>query len=290
MGRRGVLLQRGVDLPHGAVVSVNVGRARAVDRNGEPATTAIWKSPLSGRVRARGVNLDGDEQADRSVHGGYDKAVYAYAVEDTRWWESELGRAIGPGGFGENLTVQGLHLVDSVVGERWAVGTAVLEGSEPRAFRAGSSESVWKTARSRGALLAPPGPVRTCASSTRARSAPATRCVSSHGPTTASRSVTSGACTTRTGATPVRSSTCPSSGPHGVNGQKGGCKGWRNRDGERQCLHRCRAALLVGAPTGTHRDRGQGRHAARRAGRVELRPRGGRHRDRRSGLRPLAAV
>ncbi|HEV8206649.1 MAG TPA: MOSC domain-containing protein [Acidimicrobiia bacterium] len=132
MGRRGARLQRVVDLPHGAVVSVNVGRARAVDRNGEPATTAIWKSPLSGRVRARGVNLDGDEQADRSVHGGYDKAVYAYAVEDTRWWESELGRGIGPGGFGENLTVQGLHLVDSVVGERWAVGTAVLEVSEPR--------------------------------------------------------------------------------------------------------------------------------------------------------------
>jgi MOSC domain-containing protein YiiM len=58
--------------------------------------------------------------------------VYAYAVEDTRWWESELGRSIGPGGFGENLTVEGLPLVDSVVGERWTAGTAVLEVSEPR--------------------------------------------------------------------------------------------------------------------------------------------------------------
>jgi MOSC domain-containing protein YiiM len=132
MGRRGARLQRVVDLPHGAVVSVNVGGARAVERNGEPATTAIWKSPLAGRVRARGVNLDGDEQADRSVHGGYDKAVYAYAVEDTHWWETELGRGIGPGGFGENLTVEGLDLIASVVGERWDVGTAVLEVSEPR--------------------------------------------------------------------------------------------------------------------------------------------------------------
>ena len=118
MVRRTSRLQRAVDLPRGAVLSVNVGRARAVERDGKPASTAIWKSPVPGRVRARGVNLDGDEQADRSVHGGYDKAVYAYAVEDTRWWETELGRTIGPGGFGENLTVEGLDLVDSVVAER----------------------------------------------------------------------------------------------------------------------------------------------------------------------------
>jgi MOSC domain-containing protein YiiM len=113
-------------------VSVNVGRARGVERDGKPSTTAIWKSPVAGRVAARGVNLAGDEQADREVHGGYDKAVYAYAIEDTRWWMSELGRSIGPGGFGENLTVAGLGLVDSVVGERWDVGNAVLEVSEPR--------------------------------------------------------------------------------------------------------------------------------------------------------------
>jgi MOSC domain-containing protein YiiM len=125
-------LERVVDLPFGAVVSVNVGRSRAVERDGKPATTAIWKSPVSGRVRAEGVNLDGDEQADRKVHGGYDKAVYAYAAEDTRWWAAELGRGIGPGAFGENLTVEGLQLVRAVVGERWTVGSAVLEVSEPR--------------------------------------------------------------------------------------------------------------------------------------------------------------
>jgi len=125
-------LQPVVDLPRGAVVSVNVGRIRPVERDGKPATTAIWKTPVSGRVRAEGVNLSGDDQADRTVHGGYDKAVYAYAIEDTRWWESELGRGVGPGGFGENLTLEGLPLVDSVVGERWTAGTAVLEVSEPR--------------------------------------------------------------------------------------------------------------------------------------------------------------
>jgi MOSC domain-containing protein YiiM len=125
-------LQRVVDVAEGLVLSVNVGRPRPVERDGKPATTAIWKSPVAGRVAARGVNLDGDEQAYRAVHGGYDKAVYAYSVEDTRWWEAELSRAIGPGGFGENLTVEGLDLVASVVGERWDVGTAVLEVSEPR--------------------------------------------------------------------------------------------------------------------------------------------------------------
>jgi MOSC domain-containing protein YiiM len=125
-------LQRVVDLAEGVVVSVNVGWPRPVDRDGKPASTAIWKSPVTGRVAARGVNLAGDEQADRAVHGGHDKALYAYSIEDTRWWERELGRAIGPGGFGENLTVEGLDLIASVVGERWDVGTAVLEVSEPR--------------------------------------------------------------------------------------------------------------------------------------------------------------
>jgi len=132
MGRHGGRLQRVVDLAEGVVVSVNVGRPRPVERDGKPASTAIWKSPVTGRVAARGVNLAGDEQADRAVHGGHDKALYAYSIEDTRWWERELGRAIGPGGFGENLTVEGLDLIASVVGERWDVGTAVLEVSEPR--------------------------------------------------------------------------------------------------------------------------------------------------------------
>jgi MOSC domain-containing protein YiiM len=114
------------------VISVNIGRPRTVQHNGKPVKTAIFKQPVAGRVAVRGVNLDGDEQADRSVHGGVDKAVYAYARDDYDWWEAELGRAVGPGSFGENLTVAGIDLRESVVGERWRAGSSELEVSEPR--------------------------------------------------------------------------------------------------------------------------------------------------------------
>ena len=114
------------------VLSVSVGLPRAFEYHGRPATSAIWKSPLEGRVAARGVNLAGDDQADRAAHGGYDKAVYAYAVEDARWWEAREGRPFAPGEFGENLTTEGIDVDGARVGERWAIGTALLEVSEPR--------------------------------------------------------------------------------------------------------------------------------------------------------------
>jgi MOSC domain-containing protein YiiM len=114
------------------VLSVNVGRARQFEFNGRPAKSAIWKLPVGGRVRARGVNLGGDDQADRKAHGGFDKAVYAYAIEDMSWWERELGRSLQYGEFGENLTTEGISVNDALVGERWEIGTAVLEVSEPR--------------------------------------------------------------------------------------------------------------------------------------------------------------
>lgn len=114
------------------VLSVNVGRPREFDYNGRPAKSAIWKSPVAGRIAARGVNLEGDDQADRKAHGGPDKAVYAYAIEDARWWEGQLGRPLQHGEFGENLTTEGLAVNDALVGERWAIGTAVFEVSEPR--------------------------------------------------------------------------------------------------------------------------------------------------------------
>jgi len=116
----------------GQVLSVNVGRARKFDYNGRPAKSAIWKSPVAGRVQVRGVNLQGDEQADRKAHGGPDKAVYAYAIEDARWWEQEVGRSLQYGEFGENLTTEGIAVNDALVGERWEIGTVVLEVSEPR--------------------------------------------------------------------------------------------------------------------------------------------------------------
>lgn len=116
----------------GKVLSVNVGRAREFEYNGRPAKSAIWKAPVVGRVAARGVNLEGDDQADRKAHGGYDKAVYAYAAEDLRWWEQELGQSLQFGGFGENLTTEGIEVNDALIGERWAIGTTILEVSEPR--------------------------------------------------------------------------------------------------------------------------------------------------------------
>jgi MOSC domain-containing protein YiiM len=116
----------------GTVESLNVGEPREVQANGHTVLTAIWKSPVEGRLPLRGVNLRGDDQADRSVHGGPDKAVYAYAGEDTDWWDSELGASLGPGAFGENLTVRGLPVSHAVIGERWSVGSALLEVAQPR--------------------------------------------------------------------------------------------------------------------------------------------------------------
>src|SRR5258705_2014750 len=114
------------------VLSVNVGGVRVFDYNGRPARSAIWKSPVLGRIAARGVNLAGDDQADRKAHGGPDKAVYAYAVEDARWWEQEIGRTLAAGEFGENLTTLGIDPNQALIGERWQIGTTVLEISEPR--------------------------------------------------------------------------------------------------------------------------------------------------------------
>jgi MOSC domain-containing protein YiiM len=115
-----------------SIAAVNVGGVRTVMLGERSVRTAIWKSPVAGRVRLRGVNLDGDDQADRSVHGGPDKAVYAYAREDLDWWATKLGRPVGYGTFGENLTTSGIDLAGAVIGERWAVGSAVLEVAQPR--------------------------------------------------------------------------------------------------------------------------------------------------------------
>jgi MOSC domain-containing protein YiiM len=115
----------------GVVLSVNVG-PKADFRAGRVKYSAIVKTPVSGRVAVRGVNVEGDDQADRRVHGGPDKAVYAYASEDTAWWEAELERELGRGAFGENLTVAGVDVSGAVIGERWRIGTVELEVCQPR--------------------------------------------------------------------------------------------------------------------------------------------------------------
>ena len=114
------------------LVSVNVGTPQDHRHGDRVVNTAIVKRPVSGRVPVRGVNLAGDDQADRRVHGGTDKAVYAYGAEDLSWWEEQIGREIEPGTFGENLTVSGLDLREAEVGDRWSVGSVELEVSEPR--------------------------------------------------------------------------------------------------------------------------------------------------------------
>ena len=114
------------------IVSVNLGVPREAEWEGRRFTTAIVKTPAAGPVALRGVNLAGDDQADRTVHGGPDKAVYAYAAEDYAWWEGELGAPLGPGTFGENLTTANLDTSGAVVGERWRIGDALLEVAGPR--------------------------------------------------------------------------------------------------------------------------------------------------------------
>jgi len=118
--------------PIGRVESVNVGRPRAVPWHDRIVTSSIWKEPVTGTVAAAGVNLVGDDQADRRVHGGPTKAIYAYAVEDYHWWAGELGSPLVPGTFGENLTVAGIDLRAALVGERWLVGSITVRVTEPR--------------------------------------------------------------------------------------------------------------------------------------------------------------
>ena len=114
------------------VDSVNVGRPKLLLINGQPNKTGIDKQPIDGPVELRDDAVAGDAVVDREYHGGYDKAVYAYASEDYAWWSGELGRELGPGAFGENLTTSGIAIADARIGERWRVGSALLEVSEPR--------------------------------------------------------------------------------------------------------------------------------------------------------------
>src|SRR6266436_1208923 len=115
------------------LVSVNVGLPREVLWHGRTVTTGIYKQPIEGRVALGKLDLDGDRQADLSVHGGEDKAVYCYPIEHYDYWKKELpGRDLPMGGFGENFTTDGL-LEDPVhLGDRFSVGTAEVAVTQPR--------------------------------------------------------------------------------------------------------------------------------------------------------------
>lgn len=132
------------------ILSVNVGVPREVIAdNGQRVTTAIYKEPIAGRVMARRLNLDGDRQADLSVHGGAYKAVYAYPAEHYEFWRAELPDMELPFGmFGENLTVTGLFEKEVRIGDVLKFGEALMQVTQPRlpcaklAFKFGREEII----------------------------------------------------------------------------------------------------------------------------------------------------
>jgi MOSC domain-containing protein YiiM len=115
------------------LVSVQVGRPRLVEWNGDVVSTGIFKEPVTGPVMLRELNLDGDRQADLSVHGGVTKAVYAYPAEHYDFWRNELPEMDLPYGmFGENFTVEGFQEDELAIGSRFRIGEAEVMVTEPR--------------------------------------------------------------------------------------------------------------------------------------------------------------
>src|SRR5213083_1617349 len=115
------------------LISVSVGLPRLVMRGDETVSTGIFKEPIAGRIRLRTLNLDGDRQADLSVHGGPTKAVYVYPSEHYEFWRSEFPRMNLPWGmFGENFTTAELNESEINVGDQFQIGSALVMVTEPR--------------------------------------------------------------------------------------------------------------------------------------------------------------
>ena len=131
----------------GQVVSVSTGRAVPAEWAGGAGRTAIDKRPVAGAVRVGRLGLDGDEQADLVDHGGPEQAVYVYAREDLDWWSRQLGREIRNGAFGENIVTRGLDITNALIGERWRLGSAVVQITSCRipcgTFRQWTQEKGW---------------------------------------------------------------------------------------------------------------------------------------------------
>jgi ferredoxin-NADP reductase/MOSC domain-containing protein YiiM len=130
----------GTETPAGRLLSVNVGGPRDVEWEGKIVRTAIWKAPVTGPRTVRRINIDGDDQADRKGHGGEHRAVFVYQIESYRYWERELGRDdFTYGQFGENFTVEGMSDQDVCIGDRYRIGEATFEVTQPRVtcFRVG---------------------------------------------------------------------------------------------------------------------------------------------------------
>jgi MOSC domain-containing protein YiiM len=115
------------------LISVNVGLPREVTWKGKTVSTGIFKEPVSKRVMVRLLNLDGDGQADLTVHGGLDKAIYVYPFEHYDYWQTELPDTEFPTAiFGENFTIAGLREEEVNIGDRFAIGTVKLMVTQPR--------------------------------------------------------------------------------------------------------------------------------------------------------------
>jgi MOSC domain-containing protein YiiM len=114
------------------VISVNVGLPRELLIDERSVATGIFKTPVAGLVRVRTLNLDGDRQADLTVHGGADKAVYLYPSEHYAFWQQDLSQQLGWGALGENLSVSGLTEDAISIGDHLGIGTAVLQVTQPR--------------------------------------------------------------------------------------------------------------------------------------------------------------
>jgi ferredoxin-NADP reductase/MOSC domain-containing protein YiiM len=124
----------------GRLISVNVGGPREIEWQGKTVRTAIWKEPVDGPRMVGKINIDGDDQADRAAHGGEHRAVFVYQLESYRYWERELGRSdFTYGQFGENFTVEGLADDEVCIGDRYQIGDAIFEVTQPRVtcFRVG---------------------------------------------------------------------------------------------------------------------------------------------------------
>jgi MOSC domain-containing protein YiiM len=115
------------------LISLNVGLPREVIWQGKPVTTGIFKQPIAGPVMARTLNIDGDQQGDLTVHGGIDKAIYAYPAEHYDYWRGELPGVDLPWGiFGENFTIEGLREDSVYIGDRYRIGEVEVVVTQPR--------------------------------------------------------------------------------------------------------------------------------------------------------------
>ena len=115
------------------LLSVNVGLPRDIQWRGRTVHTGIWKEPVQGRRRVSRLNVEGDGQGDLGGHGGEQRAVFVYQIESHRYWEQRLGRdGLAHGQFGENFTVEGLPDDEVCIGDRYRIGTALFEVTQPR--------------------------------------------------------------------------------------------------------------------------------------------------------------